>query len=99
PSYVQLIDDFETGDGHFAAATPAPSGSPTTTGTSASSFKARQNDTDSYSKFFAHKIGIVDDPANANGWYVRYVSGGGSPSSNSAIPLTPGVDGYIGFFL
>jgi hypothetical protein len=103
PTGVTLFDDFETNDGHFAGATPAPSsggGSPTTTGTiSAGSFKVRQNDADSYTKMYAQKIGIADDPANANGWSVRYVSGSGLPGNNTPIPLTSGTDGSVGFFL
>jgi hypothetical protein len=99
PAGVELIDDFETSDGHFASATPAPSGSPTTTGTTSASFKVRNNDSDSYTKFYSQKIGVVDDPAKANGWSVRYVSGGGAPANNTSMALTPGTDGSVGFFL
>lgn len=102
PSTVSFVDDFETSTGQFAAATPKPpsaGGSGTTSGTLASSFKVRQSDTDSYTKFNADKIGIVDDPAVSTGWTVRYVSGGGSPSGKPPIPLTSGTDGYVGFYL
>jgi hypothetical protein len=95
PVGVQIIDSFEAGDGRF---TWTPTQSPTTTGALASSFKVRTAD-DSFAQSYAQKIGILDDPANANGWYVRYVSGGGAPAGNQAISLTEGPDGYIGFFL
>ena len=104
PAGVSFIDDFETTTGTFAGAsadTNANGGSGTTTGTHASSFKVRQNDADSYTQHYADKIGIVDDTTNANGWSVRYVAGGGSPTHPSKTPinLTAGTDGSIGFFL
>ena len=95
PAGVQLIDDFEAGDGHF---TWAPTQSPTTAGASTTSSKARTAD-DSYTKTYAQKLNIIDDRSNANGWYVRYVSGGGSPAANVPVPLTDGADGHLGFFL
>lgn len=95
PAGVHIIDDFETNDGHF---TWTPTQSPTTVGASASSFKVRTAD-DSYTKSYAQKVGIFDDPSNPNGWYVRYVSGGGAPGSNEAIPVTDDADGNVGFFL
>jgi hypothetical protein len=54
---------------------------------------------DSYTKSYAQKVGVVDDPANPNGWYVRHVSGGGAASANEAISLSDGEDGNVGFFL
>ena len=104
PAGVSFIDDFETGNGTFAAASPhtsANGGSGTTTGTHANSFKVRQNDADSYTQHHADKIGIVDDTTNPNGWSVRYVAGEGSPTHASKTPinLTAGTDGSIGFFL
>jgi hypothetical protein len=95
PASVRMIDDFETGDGHF---TWSPTQSGTTTGASAASFKVR-NDEDSYTKGFCQKVGIFDDAGKAGGWYVRYVSNGGSPAGSAAINLTDGTDGSIGFFL
>ena len=95
PTGVQVIDDFEVGDGHF---TWTPTQSPTTVGARSTSFKVRTAD-DSYTKSYAQKVGVFDDPANANGWYVRYVSGGGAPASNTPITLTPDADGNVGFFL
>jgi hypothetical protein len=92
---VQIIDNFESNDGHF---TWTPTQSPTTVGALTTSFKVRTAD-DSSTQAYGQKIGIFDDPNNANGWYVRYVSGTGSPSLNTAINLTAGTDGYIGFFL
>jgi len=53
PTSMNLIDDFETSDGHFASATPVPGGAggaPQTVGTLATSFKVRQNDADSFTK-------------------------------------------------
>jgi hypothetical protein len=101
PSTVSFVDDFETATGQFASATPSPSGpgSSGTAGTTTASFKVRQKDTDSYTKFYSDKIGIVDDPAVSTGWTVRYLSGGGSPSGKPTIPLTGGTDGYVGFYL
>ncbi len=104
PGHVKVFDDFENGGvDHFAGATPAPAsagGSPTTTGTiAAGSFKVRQNDADSFTKNFAHKIGIADDPSNAGGWYVRYVCNGGTPSPGTSTTLTSGMDGFVGFYL
>ncbi|HEX8523557.1 MAG TPA: glycosyl hydrolase [Tepidisphaeraceae bacterium] len=98
--FVKVFDDFENGaTDHFSGATPAPSGSGATSGTTSGSFKVRTNDTDSFTKGYAHKIGIVDDPNNANGWSARYLSNGGNPSSETTINLTSGVDGFIGFYL
>ena len=95
PSTVTIIDDFESGDGRF---TFSPTQSRTTTGAAASSFKVRQDD-DSYTKAYSQKIGIVDAAA-AGGWYVRHVSGSGSPGSNFGITLdSTRTDGSIGFFL
>lgn len=95
PSGVQIIDNFEGGDGHFSW-TPTQSG--TTAGALSTSFKVTTAD-DSYSQGYGQKIGVFDDPNNSNGWYVRHVSGGGAVASNTAINLTSGTDGNIGFFL
>jgi hypothetical protein len=95
PAGVQIIDDFETSDGHF---TWTPTQSPTTVGALTTSSKVRTAD-DSYTKAYGQKVSVVDDPSRSNGWYVRYVSGGGAPSANTAIPLTEGADGNVGFFL
>lgn len=95
PPGVQIIDNFETGDGRF---TWTPTQSPTTVGALASSFKQRTAD-DSFSQSYSQRIRIFDDPNNANGWYVRYVSGAGAPANNLAINLTDAQDGWIGFFL
>jgi hypothetical protein len=95
PAGVQIIDNFEGSDGHFTW-TPTQSG--TTSGALSSSFKVTTAD-DSYSQGYSQKIGVFDDPANANGWYVRHVSGGGVVASNTAISLSTGADGSIGFFL
>ena len=95
PAGVQIIDSFEASDGRF---TWTPTQSPTTTGALPSSFKVRTAD-DSFTQAYSQKIGVFDDPANPNGWYVRYVSGGGAPAENHAINLTAAQDGYVGFFL
>lgn len=95
PAGVQIIDSFETSDGHFIW---TPTQSPTTTGALATSFKVRTADA-SFTQAYAQKIGINDDPANVGGWYVRYVSGTGAPAQNAPINLTKNQDGYIGFFL
>jgi hypothetical protein len=97
PGGVRLFDDFEGGsNGHF-------NGSFVNTGTTGinagGSFKVSQNDADSYSKFYAQKIGIADDPANAAGWNLRYLFNGGSPAADSQVQLTNGIDGFIGFYL
>lgn len=97
PSGVGIFDDFESSDGRFAGAS-ASMGVTGTTGVTGG-FKVRQNDTDSYTKSYAQKIGINDNNADPAGWTVRYVSGAGSPSNNQAINLTSGNDGNIGFFL
>jgi hypothetical protein len=97
PAGVQIFDDFENADGHFAnaAVSTATAG---TTGVSGG-FRVDQNDADSYTKNWAHKIGITDDATNPAGWTVRYVSGNGSPSQNVPISLTAGPDGNVGFYL
>jgi hypothetical protein len=98
PGGVRIFDDFEATNGHFANA--GFSNSAGTTGVNPNnSFKVSQNDTDSYSKFHAQKIGIADDTTNANGWYLRYLYAGGSPSADSQTQLTNGIDGFIGFYL
>jgi hypothetical protein len=101
PQTVSTFDDFETNSGQFANATPRPGsagGSASTTGTRSSSFKGRQSDTDSYTKFAADKIGIIDDPA-VNNWTVRYVAGDGTPAGKTPISLRTTQEGSIGFFL
>jgi hypothetical protein len=95
PTGVTLIDDFETGNGHF---TTDPAAGNLTRGVS-SSFKVATPD-DSWSHAQGQKVGITYDSVRAGGWYVRYVSGGGSPASNTPIALTPGQQsGWVGFFL
>jgi hypothetical protein len=95
PPGVRIFDDFETGDGRFAGSL---TGSSLTAGASAASSKTRTAD-DAYTKAYSQKLSIVDNPANANGWYVHYPSAGGNPASNDAITLTDGPDGNVGFFL
>lgn len=93
PAGVQILDDFETGDGRFNS-----SPSQASIGILSSSTRARTAD-DSYTRTYAQKVSILDDPSRSSGWYVRLLSGGGSPGSNEPIQLTPGTDGHVGFFL
>ena len=95
PAGVQVFDDFESGNGHFAGTITQ---SPTTVGALTSSSVTRTAE-ESYTKSYSQRLRIVDDPARTNGWYVRYLSNNGSPTGNTPINLTEGDDGSLGFFL
>jgi hypothetical protein len=95
PAGVQIIEDFESDNGRF---TFTPTQSSFSKGASATSFHVATPD-DSFTRSQGQKIGIFDDPANVDGWYVHYPSAGGVAGSNVAINLTSGDDGNIGFFL
>lgn len=96
PAGVQVIDDFEAGHGRF---TWTPTQSPTSAGASSASSASRTAD-DSFTQSYAQRLNILDNPADARGWYIRHVSGGGSPASNETISLSADLpDGYVGFFL
>src|SRR5207244_3582042 len=97
PASVQIFDDFETSEGHFAGASFNNVGGTTGINT-AGSFKVRQNDADSYTKIYSEKIGIADDTSVSTGWYWRCLSGNGTAANNTPITLTPGTDGSVGFY-
>jgi hypothetical protein len=91
PSSVRFIDDFE-------AATPARFSSVSVTSSGMSGFITRQ-DEDSYTKGFSTKF-VATDNAAAGGWYARLpTTTAATPATNTAIPLTEGQDGFVGFFL
>jgi hypothetical protein len=101
-----VIDDFETGEGHFTS-TPSTSGS--TTGETETSpgvgpSTADQDLTVGISGSASQRIFLDDDPAVDVGstspvqtWRLRHLSGGGSPGNNLSITTTP--DGYVGYYL
>jgi hypothetical protein len=95
PAGVTVFDDFESGAGHFGSSFTQ---SAQTTGVMSSSTVTRTAE-DSYTKSYSQKLRVVDDPGRSNGWYVRHLSGGGSPDQNLQMTITEGSDWHLGFFL
>jgi hypothetical protein len=87
-----ILDDFETGEGHFASA-PTLSGSNrnVASGTADPSTDMALTGTRS------ERIEYVANNATPtfNGTMLRFLSGGGTPANNVSIPAT----GYVGYFL
>ncbi|MHA3775369.1 PEP-CTERM sorting domain-containing protein [Verrucomicrobiota bacterium sgz303538] len=102
-----VLDDFESGEGHF---TNAPSFSGTTTGETetAPGVGPSTADWDTTTAFLglgSQKIFLDDDPnvdvAGLTGvaWRLRHLSGGGTPANNVALTFTLGSDAFVGFYL
>jgi hypothetical protein len=91
PAGVQMLDEFETGFGHFAA---SPTFSGSNRGVSAST-KAEMVQGAAERGQWSEKLSIVADQDATPGYLLRFLSGIGSPSNN----IQMGTTGYVGFFL
>lgn len=76
-----ILDDFETSEGHFA--TP-PTYSGSTVGISTTSTADRIL-TDSHNGNASEQVVLKDDATSSNNWYVRLLSGVGSPANNTLV--------------
>lgn len=86
-----ILDDFENGAGHFDK---SPTFSGSTIGISSSSSAQFTNDV-AKNGLGSLQIILKDDPAVANDWSVRLVSGSGNPANNISFSAS----GYLGFWL
>ena len=87
-----MITDFESGEGYFNRGTNF---SGNNQGIGASS-TANRVTTEAYEGIGSQEIFIDGD---AEGWFLRHVSGIGSPSANPATNLALDASGYLGFWL
>jgi hypothetical protein len=95
PAGVQVLDDFEAGNGRFNSPLTL---SPATTGVSSAT--AGVGAEDSYTRVFGQRLNVVDDPGNSTPWRVRHLSGGANPNGNVPLPLSDATaDGFVGFML
>ncbi len=91
-SVTKLLDTFETSEGHFNLG-PAYSGSSTGIGTGSTSERvSSMHKNGSWSE----QLMLVDNTATSANWAVRFLSGGGSPASNTALTRA---NGYVGFWV
>lgn len=88
---TSLLDTFESNEGHFTS-TPSYSGS--TTGIAASSTAERDCSIAKVGSCSEH-LTLIDDSANTSDWAVRFLSGGGTPGSNTAVAR----NGRLGFWI
>ncbi|WP_386065387.1 N-acetylmuramoyl-L-alanine amidase [Tahibacter sp. UC22_41] len=86
-----VLDTFESNEGHFTS-TPSYSGS--TTGIAASS-TAERDCTIAKAGSCSEHLTLIDDSANTQDWAVRFLSGGGTPGSNTAVAR----NGRVGFWV
>lgn len=100
---VTVIDDFETGEGHFAS---LPSASGSNRRILASS-TAVQSLTQSQSGTGGQELTVNRNtdplaaapafPSGPGEWFFRHLSGGGTPANNTAIPNTG--TSWVGFWM
>lgn len=88
---TRILDTFESNEGHFAS-TPSYSGS--TTGISATSTAERDCSISHVGSCSEH-LTLIDNPANTQAWAVRFLSGGGTPGSNTSLAR----NGRVGFWV
>lgn len=86
-----ILDSFESSEGHFTS-TPSYSGS--TTGINATSTAERDCSISKNGSCSEH-LALVDNPGNSDAWAVRFLSGGGTPGSNTAVSR----NGRVGFWV
>jgi hypothetical protein len=89
---VTVLDDFETSEGSFDLY-PTYSGS--TTGISSSSTAVRTSAID-YSGSYSEQLKLVDNSSSSSSWAVRFLSNGGSSSSNTKFNVN---NGKVGFWV
>ncbi len=87
-----VLDSFESGEGHFDS---EPTASGSTTGISTLS-SAQRNDQRVKNGLWSEQIRLVDNTTTAANWNVRFLSGGGSPASNTSLQKA---GGHIGFWV
>jgi exopolysaccharide biosynthesis protein len=94
-SQSSVLDDFESGEGHFARApTDAAGGTQYTQGILSSSTLNRIT-SQSYRGAACEEAVLLDDPASSSAWTVRLLSGSGMPSNNKKITS----EGTLSFWL
>lgn len=86
-----ILDSFESSEGHFTS-TPSYSGS--TTGINATSTAERDCSISKNGSCSEH-LALIDNPSNSSAWAVRFLSGGGTPGSNTAVSR----NGRVGFWV
>ena len=87
----RTLDSFESNEGHFSS---VPNYSGSTTGIGAASTAVRDCGISRVGSCSEH-LRLVDNPANTQAWAVRFLSGGGSPSSNTRVAR----NGKLGFWV
>lgn len=85
------LDDFESGNGHF---TTSPTYSGTTLGIATTSTSAQSNDM-ANNGWGSLQVVLKDNTSSTGDWYVRLLSGAGTPANNSSF----GITGYLGFWM
>lgn len=91
-SVTRVLDTFETSEGHFDTS-PAYSGSTTGIGTGST---AERVSSIKKNGSWSEQLMLVDNAASSASWAVRFLSGGGSPSANTALTRA---NGYVGFWV
>ena len=87
----RTLDSFESNEGHFAS---LPNYSGSTTGIGPASTADRDCSISKVGSCSEH-LRMVDNPANTQAWAVRFLSGGGTPSSNTSVAR----NGKLGFWV
>jgi hypothetical protein len=88
---TRVLDTFESNEGHFAS-TPSYSGS--TTGINATSTAERDCAISRVGGCSEH-LTLIDNPGNTQAWAVRFLSGSGTPGSNTSVAR----NGRVGFWV
>jgi N-acetyl-anhydromuramyl-L-alanine amidase AmpD len=88
---TRILDTFETNEGHYGS-TPSYSGS--TTGIDATSTAERDCGVSQVGSCSEH-LTLIDNPSNTQDWAVRFLSGGGTPGSNTSVAR----NGRVGFWV
>lgn len=84
------LDNFESGEGHFAS---APTASGSTVGIATAS-TAERNDQRVHTGTWSQQIGLIDSTATSANWEVRFLSGGGTPAQNQSLQKSGGRLGF-----
>jgi N-acetyl-anhydromuramyl-L-alanine amidase AmpD len=92
PATTRVLDTFESGVGHFTNS-PAYSGS--TTGISSASTALRDCSVRKNGNC-SLQVKLIDNASSAANWDVRLLSGGGTPSANTALTRA---NGRVGFWV
>jgi N-acetyl-anhydromuramyl-L-alanine amidase AmpD len=90
PVGTTVLDSFESGEGHFDM-DPTASGS--TLGIATTS-TAERNSARFKNGAWSEQIGLRDNTASNSDWFVRFLSGGGSPAANTSLQKAGGRVGF-----